>query len=90
MHTGVWSGGMEKQLFWDSSCGELHDGEHLDLLLLKCSGHSSLVLLWKGHKNNTFLIPDNCTMTFRSDGALWNFFFFGKSVPCHSIDCLLK
>ena len=57
MHTALWSGGMEKQLFWDSSCDALRDGENLDLLVLKCSGHSSLVLLWKGHKNNTFLIP---------------------------------
>jgi hypothetical protein len=50
----------EKKLVLDSSCDALHDGEHLDFLVLKCSGHNSLVLLWKGHKNNTFVIPDNC------------------------------
>jgi hypothetical protein len=62
--TGVWSGCMEKQLFWDSSCDALRNGEHLDFVVLKCSGHSSLVLLWKGHKNNTFLIPNNCNHDF--------------------------
>lgn len=35
MHTGVWSDGMEKRLFWDSSCDAVHDGEHLDFLVLK-------------------------------------------------------
>jgi len=64
MHTGVWSGGMETQLFWDSLCDVLHDGEYLDFLVLKCSSHSSLVLHWKGHKNNTFLIPHNCNHDF--------------------------